>query len=141
MLSTLDSNFLMHLSLGYECYVYDFGVRRNKEGDRFYGFSRACWQGLSFTKWALDRLWYRNTDYDKQLDPWLLPLYRAQGKTLSAKTETRLKYFRRYINVERDGKTGVKLYGVSDITDKDGNKPFYAELMANFEQQRAIKRE
>ena len=62
VLTNLDHNLLMHLALGYECRVYDFGSRgydweaEQGELERRY-VPRAVWWGLEWARYALTRMW------------------------------------------------------------------------------------
>ena len=48
----LDYDFLLHLALGYNCYIFDYTKRgRNKK-------PRAIWQGLEWVKYVLNRIWF-----------------------------------------------------------------------------------
>ena len=64
VLTNLDHNLLMHLALGYECRVYDFGSRgydweaEQGELERRY-VPRAVWWGLEWARYALTRMWKR----------------------------------------------------------------------------------
>lgn len=74
LLQNLDHNLLMHLALGFECRVYDYGSRGNY-WDRGDGESelqfvpRAVWWGLEWSRYALHRLW--------KLPPGRAPLLRG----------------------------------------------------------------
>ena len=62
ILANLDHNLLMHLALGFDCRVYDFGSRGNDweamDGtlERRY-VPRAIWWGLEWSRFALTRMW------------------------------------------------------------------------------------
>ena len=51
ILQNLDHNLLMHLALGFECRIYDFGVRQPPY------VPRAMWWGMEWSRYALSRLW------------------------------------------------------------------------------------
>ena len=51
VMSELDSNFMMHLSLGSPCVVYDLGSRDVKRD----GLPRAFWYGLEFITYCLTK--------------------------------------------------------------------------------------
>ena len=132
VLSNLDHNLLMHLALGYECRVYDFGSRGNdwasEEGEleRRY-VPRAVWWGLEWARYALTRVWklphaeapllrgYNvEANFDKQL------------QLLSKPLNKRLKYYRNHLAPDLDA---VRLHGYYAATELDGNKAAYREML------------
>ena len=63
VLQNLDHNLLMHLALGYECRIYDFGSRGNfwekPDGTtEQLWVPRAVWWGLEWSRYALESLWH-----------------------------------------------------------------------------------
>ncbi|KAJ9529510.1 hypothetical protein QJQ45_013863 [Haematococcus lacustris] len=52
LMMSLDANLLMALAVGHCTLVYDAGSRIPE-----WGVPRAVWQGLTFARWALTRLW------------------------------------------------------------------------------------
>jgi len=64
VLSNLDHNLLMHLALGFECRVYDFGSRGNfwqtadRTGTEQLWVPRALWWGCEWSRYALETLWH-----------------------------------------------------------------------------------
>ena len=62
ILSGLDHDLLMHLALGCECRVYDFGSRGNvwvgeDGGEEQRHVPRAIWWGLEWWRYALNDIW------------------------------------------------------------------------------------
>ena len=67
VLTSLDADLLMHLALGFECRVYDFGSRGNywegPDGEPVLRHvPRAMWWGLEWSRYALTRLWHLEGD-------------------------------------------------------------------------------
>ena len=63
MPSNLDHNLLMHLALGVECRVYDYGSRGNyweyEDGTtEQLWVPRAVWWGLEWSRYALEAVWH-----------------------------------------------------------------------------------
>ena len=132
VLANLDHNLLMHLALGYECRVYDFGSRgydwEAEEGEleRRY-VPRAVWWGLEWTRYALTRMWklpheetplLRGYNVEANFDKQLL--------TLTKPLKKRIKYYRNHLAPDLDR---VRLHGYYAATDLDGNKDAYREML------------
>ena len=152
ILQNLDHNLLMHLALGYDCRVYDFGSRGNLwEGDSENPGSsepvqkyvpRALWWGLEWSRYALSRLWRLEDDC---ATPPLLrgynveTLYASKLSELPKPLRKKLKYYRNHLAPEL---TSLRLKGYFAGTLLDGNKEAYrAMLLAHAERSAAFEAE
>lgn len=108
ILRDLDANFLLHLSLGHICHVYDCGTNRE--------VSKTISVGLPLIEKWLYKFW------TGEKIPLLTDIQRECGR--------KIKYFRRYFT----GK--IHLIGHSKSTCHDGDVEFYKKALENHEQRR-----
>ena len=127
----LDHNLLMHLALGYECRIYDFGSRGN-----FWEYDdgsteqlwvpRALWWGVEWSRYALETLWHLEPE------PPLLRGYNVQAlfdeklKLIPKPLFKKLKYYRAHLAEDMDA---VRLRGYYTGTELDGQKDAYRDFM------------
>lgn len=142
ILQNLDHNLLMHLALGFECRVYDFGSRGNlweadSTGDADAGdggavqkyVPRALWWGLEWSRYALTRLWKLD---DAGAEPPLLrginveSLFASKLRELPKPLSKKLKYYRAHLAPEL---SELKLKGYFAGTLLDGNKEAYRSML------------
>lgn len=122
---TLDSNFLMHLAMGFKCVVYDYGSRRSD------GVSRSCWQGLELIRYACNKYWFdliqiTEEEFVKKQYNNFEHCYR-NCKSIQRK----LEYFKNFTNPELK-ESGIKLEWISEKTDNDGNMSYYQNVIKNY---------
>jgi hypothetical protein len=123
MFSNLDSNFLMHLAMGFDCIVYDFGSRR------FDGNSRACWQGLELIRFICNKIWFdleflENDDVKKQQEHFI-EVYKY-----CRPLKRKLKYFKKFSTIDPSLKeTGVRLKWFSYKTEHDNDIEFHKNIL------------
>ncbi len=141
-LEELDHNLLMHLAMGYRCYIYDYGSRKM---DSMIGQARALWQGILWTRFALNRMWLnrltdedpvyyldpeqkssRNTDFYPDFRRQIVPCL-SQNKVL----RRRVKYYAKFVNADAMPH-GIRLFGVFKYTTKDGNESFYVDCAKRY---------
>ena len=132
VLANLDHNLLMHLALGYECRVYDFGSRgydweaEQGELERRY-VPRAVWWGLEWTRYALTRMWKLPHEEAPLLRGYNVEAnFEAKLLTLTKPLKKRIKYYRNHLAPDLDA---VRLHGYYAATDLDGNKAAYREML------------
>ena len=135
ILTNLDHNLLMHLALGYECRVYDFGSRGNLwEGEDAAPVQkyvpRALWWGLEWSRYALAQLWKLE---DAESAPPLLrgvnveSMFKSKLDALPKPLNKKLKYYRSHL---APGLTSLDhLKGYYTGTVLDGNKEAYREML------------
>ena len=140
ILSNLDHNLLMHLALGFECRLYDFGSRGNFwEADGAEGAAeeavvqkyvpRALWWGLEWSRYALNHLWHLE---DADAAPPLLRgynvenLFRPKLNEIPKPLHKKLKYYRSYV---APGLTSLRLKGYFTGTELDGDKEAYRAFL------------
>jgi hypothetical protein len=119
MLLDLDNNFLMKLAIGRKCCVIDFTSRKLKNNT-----SRACWQGLSWIKYCLNKAWFNN---EIQLPNGMHTYFSEQYKLLNRCTKKKLKYYRKFLLTNR-----VDLGYICEPTDNDGNVEYYKEIVKKY---------
>ena len=134
LLNGLDHNLLMHLALGFDCRVYDFGSRGNQwlvegsddETEHLY-VPRAVWWGLEWTRFALSRMWRL-----PEQGPPLLRGYNVQRpfeaklNELPKSLAKRLKYYRSHLAPDLDT---LHLRGYYAPAAHDGEKEVYREML------------
>lgn len=133
LFNDLDHDFLLHLAIGFKCFVYDCGTNRP--------FSKTIYYGIPLIKYVLNRRWFDlnpdtinrlNRDgsqgenvinqYNKIYDE----LFRWDQSIIKENLKKKLDYYKRYL-------TGNQIYleGVSRSTENDGNYKFYSEILKN----------
>lgn len=128
VITGLDDNFLMYLSLGYVCEVIDYSQKKD--------CSRALFQGLSLIEYILNRRWYdleKNciikdnidvTDYYKNIYNDLFIYNQNPEKDY---LKNKLKYYKKFCS-----SNSVKIIPVCYTTTNDGNNDFYVSIIKNF---------
>jgi hypothetical protein len=134
LFSELDNDFLMHLALGNECRVYDFGTNRP--------LSKTIYLGLPIIKYCLDKYWTgyeadtvmvgkkfqcNVKDYVEKEIYGKYFLYHNE-KTLQAKINLTQKftYFRKFV------KGKINLVGISKSTNHDSDVTFYKSILEEY---------
>lgn len=134
ILSGLDHDLLLHLALGFECRVYDFGSRGNvwvgdDGGEEQRHVPRAIWWGMEWASWALGRLWklperpalLRGVCVDR--------LFKEKLDAMPKPLAKRLRYYRNYL---APGLDEVRLRGCYAEARHDGEKAHYAQLASAY---------
>ncbi len=117
ILENIDSNFLLHLALGYECIVYDFAA--NCE------ISKAINVGLEWIRYVTNRRWLGNRNYRpiiKNID--VGEHFWKYYKDLSSPTKNKIDYFKKYLNTDT-----ILLYGVSTQSSYDNKYDIFKEIL------------
>ena len=138
VLQSLDADLLMHLALGFECRVYDFGSRGNywegPDGEPVLRHvPRAMWWGLEWSRYALTRLWH--LEGEAAAEPPLLrgynvaALFEQQMRQIPKPLWKRLKYYRSHL---APGLDEVHLRGYYASTELDGNKEAYRTFLREY---------
>lgn len=109
LLDGLDSNFLLHLAMGVECVVLDYGANRKQWPTTVISpgkeavtspasVPRALWQGLEFVRFAVHDAWglpppthVRLRGHDAR------SLFADKVRSLPERTRRRLRYFRDFL--------------------------------------------
>ena len=128
ILQSLDSNLLMHLALGFECRIYDYGSRGNywegPDGQPVLRYvPRAMWWGLEWSRFALTKIWH--LEGSAASAPPLLRGYNVQSlfdeqlHKIPKPLWKKLKYYRSHL---APGLSEVQLRGYYASTELDGNK-------------------
>lgn len=152
VLWNLDHNLLMHLALGFECRVYDFGSRGNvwqtpDGASETLWVPRAVWWGLEWSRYALETLWYLESDATSDAHSGVgmlrngrvrAPLLRGYNvrtlfddklRALPKPLWKRLKYYRAHL---APGLRELRLRGYYTGTELDGQKDVYARHLHAF---------
>lgn len=117
ILENLDSNFLLHLALGYECIVYDYAA--NCE------VSKAINVGLEWIRYVTNLRWLDNKNYRpiiKNVD--VGEHFWKHYKDLKRPTKNKIDYFKKYLNTDK-----VILYGVSTQSKYDNKYDKFKEIL------------
>lgn len=99
ILRDLDVNLLMHLSLGYECHIYDCGTRRE--------VSKTISVGVPYIKKFLT-------------DRWLNCIEMRAIDRETQHLKRKIQYFKRYLNTNE-----IRLIGHSKSTINDGDRSYF----------------
>lgn len=135
LLQDLDHDFLLHLVLGFNVNVYDYGTNRE--------YSKTIYYGLPLIEYCLNRFWFdiipekveiycRNgnlrvgnfQEYFNQIYNQLFIYDRNKEKE---RLITKLKYYKKFINCNK-----ITLNGFSQSTNNDGNYPYYFNLLKQY---------
>lgn len=132
LFTDLDHDFLMHLVLGFECNVYDFGTNRV--------MSKTCYVGIPLIRYVLTRFYLdKETDefrigrngnvtkenyskYFSQIYEYLFMYDRGKEGKLFLKTK--LAYYKKFLNTDV-----INLNAISESTSNDGNCDYYRHLL------------
>ena len=135
MMNRLGADFLMKLALGHTIYLVDFGAKKE--------CSRACYQGVPFIIYALQRAWFNKHPEKFFIQPRsenARPLNVVKEfdyfyRRLSKPTVRYLKKFRPYAKNSRTNKDDqdIHLIALSASTDHDADKNFYLQRVNMWE--------
>lgn len=118
-LQEVDNNLLMKLAIGKYCVIFDCTSRKLKGN-----VSRACWQGLSWLEYCLEKIWFnREMKYDRGMHFH----FEKEFKKLSRCTLKKLKYFRKFLKCDK-----VNLGYFCEPTDNDGNIEYYKKIIDKY---------
>ena len=126
IIENIDYNLLLSLALGYVVVLLDFGCRGSKVSDHRDGIPRSYWWGVEWIKFVLNEIWDLETRGE-------IPMVRGcnvqkafqeELKAMPKDLRRKIKYFRPYLRSPR-----IHLYPVYAKTTKDGDKPYYANLL------------
>ena len=129
MIMDLDYNFLLHLALGTECTVVDYGSRSTN------GISRAVSHGLPLIEYVLNRLWF-----DRETKPmvkgfnvqiYFSHVYHDLMNIRSLKSK--LSYFKKLLNTD-----SLHLDYKSEKTNLDSKYDEYAKMLANWHDEQIL---
>jgi hypothetical protein len=116
ILSELDNNFLMHLALGYECIVYDFGSHTNN--------SKALYIGMEWVKYFLSRRWFHK-DYKpivKNKD--ISNYFEAEYEKIPRRIKRKIDYFSNFLFTDE-----LRITPISTVTINDNKKEYYRDVI------------
>lgn len=116
ILMEIDHNFLMHLALGYECVVYDFGANADKP--------KAVYHGLEWIRFVLNKRWLDKTDIPVVKDKIVTQHFEREYKKIDKRTKKRLDYYKKYLFTDE-----IKITGVTGPTVHDNDPDFYREIL------------
>ena len=122
IIQDLDYDFLLNVSIGNECMIYDYGARKP--------ISRAVYQGVEFIKYVLHKRWLNKeylTDCNRSNGEHIRKdcnsYFESCYRNLEDRTKKKLDYFKPYVSGVIDIKT------VTDATIHDGDKNFYRNVL------------
>jgi len=138
LLSNLDHDMMIHLALGHECRVYDFGSRGavwidpdGTSSERY--VPRAIWWGLEWWRYALNNLWELPTPRPPLLRGVNVERrFREALCALPKKQRTRLKYYRAFT---ADGLAEVRLLGYYAAARTDGDRAAHRSMLLGLSRQ------
>jgi hypothetical protein len=111
VLLELDHNLLMHLALGYNCIIYDYGARSET--------AKALRIGLEWIKFVLSRRWL-GVEYIPVIKYKIVTNYfEEQYKIISNRSRRKIDYYKKYMNCSEINITGIQRSTIMD------NKPEY----------------
>lgn len=135
LLMDLDHNFLLHLALGKECILVDYGTRRKN--------SKTCYTGVPLIKYLLGKYWFgieevthrtsRSSDvligdvieHFKHIYDYIFTFNSTAEKN---KLKTKLNYFKRFIDKDKL----INLSYLSSSTINDGNNAHYIKILKTY---------
>lgn len=117
----LDNDLLMHLALGYKCVIHDKGSRNGK-------ISRACWYGIPWIKYCLERAWLDIVPKIAPVKTYNLAQYFGQQyKKLDQSEKRKLLYFKKFAITDE-----INLEYICDHTTHDGDYRYYSNILKKF---------
>ena len=131
--SDIDHDMLMHLALGYKCFLYDRGTKRPR--------SKTVYMGVPIIEYVLNRCWFdldpgvvlgggRHVPADINMVDIARRAYAALFCSKDDKTalvRSRLRYYKKFVACDK-----IDLVGVSYSTDKDGDYAYHRDLTHKF---------
>jgi len=112
----VDNNILMLLALGKTVCIWDCTSRKMKGN-----VSRACWQGVSWLNYVLDRAWFnREGIYAYGMHV----CFKEKYENLSRPTLKRIKYYRRFLQTDE-----INLGYECKVSNHDGDYEYFQELI------------
>ncbi len=117
ILEYLDSNFLLHLALGFHCVVYDFAA--NCE------VSKSVNVGLEWIRFVTNKRWLNNSNYIpiiKNID--VFEHFDKHYSQLSKPTKNKIDYFKKYLNTDK-----INLTGISTLSSYDNKYDKFKEIL------------
>ena len=111
----LDNNFLLHVALGFDCIIYDY-THHGKE-------SRACWQGVEFVKYCLNRIWFGRMQTSSNFSTY----FNEQFCKLTKSVRKKLKYYRKFLLTDE-----IKIECICEKTNLDGKYEEYRKILKQF---------
>lgn len=121
IIEDIDYDFLMNLALGNPCIIYDFGAKKLT--------SRAVYQGVEFVRFFLSKRWFPGSDaYTPNVRGHNCTKYFEQEyKKVSDRAKNKVDYFRDFLFCD-----DIDLIAMSGITEHDGDRKWYANLVQKF---------
>lgn len=118
----LDYDFLLNVTVGNECVIYDYGARKP--------VSRAVYQGVEFVKYVLHKRWLNeeyltncNRSNGEHIRKDCNSYFESCYRNLDDRTKKKLDYFKPYVVGVIDIKT------VTDATIHNDDKNFYRNVL------------
>jgi hypothetical protein len=109
----------MKLAIGKECVVLDFTSRKRKDNT-----SRACWQGLSWIRYCLNRVWFKRIII---CENGMHKCFNEHYLDLKHCTRKKLKYYRKFVMVD-----DINLRYICGPTNNDSNTEFYQSIVKKY---------
>eukprot|EP00967_Tisochrysis_lutea_P036972 scaffold44529_cov30-Tisochrysis_lutea.AAC.2 len=135
LLANLDHDMMLHLALGHECRVYDFGSRGavwiDPDGHQSEKYvPRAIWWGLEWWRYALNNVWeLPNTRAPILRGVNVESRFREALRALPKKQRKRLKYYRAFTPTDLEE---VRLLGYYAAAETDGDKAAHRRILRSF---------
>jgi len=115
----IDNNFLMMLAIGRKCIVLDCTSRKKKNNT-----SRACWQGLAWIRYCLNKIWFNK---ETELKYGMKAYFDEQYRLLDKCTKNKIKYYRKFLKTD-----SLDLHYLCKPTDNDGKTEFYKSIVDKY---------
>ena len=116
ILQDLDYTFLMALTQGNICYVYDYSNKKDTP--------RALYQGIPWIEYVLNRIWFNleRPVYVKKMN--VTNYFEEQYKLLTHPTKKKLKYFKKFLDTDH-----VHIHPIGGKTEHDGSYEYYSQIL------------
>ena len=119
LLSTLDSNFLMSLALGYECIIYDFGAKNY--------ISKAIYYGIEWIKYVLNIRWFNKLETPYIKGKKVEKQFAEHYKKINKKTKKQLDYYKKFLVTNQ-----LNITSITTTTNNDNQPDFYLEIIKKY---------
>ena len=114
----LDNNFLMFLAMGYRCCIIDCTSRGLHKA------SRACWQGIPWIIYCLERAWF---DRESKFKYGMHIHFKKKYDSLKKSTRKKLKYFKKFLLTNK-----IDLVYICEPTTNDGNDVHFKKIVEKY---------
>lgn len=119
ILNSASDDFLLNLAIGNDCFIYDYS-NKDKIPKSFY-------LGINWIQYCLFKTWLPFIEYTPKIKGHNVTEYfNKQYKKLSRKTLKRIKYFKKFLNID-----DIKIYFGYKQTTHDGDYNYYRRTLLN----------